>query len=121
MSEANNHKLTIFYDDACSLCRSKMFWLQKRDKRQRLEFIDVSSQGFTDPRVSKISRLELNTSLHLRNTKGVFFKDLDAIHLAYQAVGLGWMTAPTRVIGIKCMSDWIFDQWKKKVRGITKL
>ncbi len=119
VKEANNDKLTIYYDGACSLCCKKMSWLQKQDKLQKLEFIDIASPDFTDPRVAKISRLELNISLHLRTSEGLFFKDLDAIHLAYKAVGLGWITAPTRIFGIRFISDRVFDQWKKKVRGIT--
>ena len=112
------NKLTIYYDGACSLCRNKMDWLRQRDKHQKLEFVDISSSDFHDARVSSISRIELNTSLHLRKSDGTFLKDLDAIHLAYRAIGLGWMTAPIRIIGIRNISDWIFAQWKKRIRTI---
>ena len=98
-----------------------MAWLAKRDKQHKLEFVDVSAADFADQRVSNISRLELNTSLHLRTSDEELFKDLDAIHMAYKAIGLGWLTAPTRLPGLKFLSDRIFDLWKQRVRGITRL
>lgn len=115
-------KLILYYDGACSLCCRKMQWLANKDKNQRLVFHNIKAVDFTDSTVESlgISRFELNSSLHLRTADGKYFKDLDAIHKAYSAVGLGWITFPSRIIGIRHISDYLFKKWKQKVRGVTK-
>lgn len=112
---------TIFYDGACSICRRKMRWLQSKDKLARLTFIDIAADGFSPPQVCSslgITHIQLNTSLHLFKPDGSYVKDLDAIHLAYKAIGLGWITAPVRIVGLRQLTDYLFYKWKRHIRGI---
>ena len=112
----NPQKLILYYDGACSLCCRKMTWLANKDKHKRLSFKDISAKGF-DASTLPVTRFELNSSLHLRTAEGRYVKDLDAIHLAYCAIGLGWLTMPTRIIGIKQLSNYLFTKWKHHIRG----
>lgn len=43
--------LTLFYDGACPLCQAEILYLQRRNQRQLLQFIDVNSSAFDPERV----------------------------------------------------------------------
>lgn len=43
--------LTLFYDGACPLCQAEILYLQRRNQRQLLQFIDINSNAFDPERV----------------------------------------------------------------------
>jgi stearoyl-CoA desaturase (delta-9 desaturase) len=88
------HPLTLLYDRACSVCRLEMDRLHERDRGSKLRFVDISAAGF-DPSAWGASQAELEALLHAVDAQGRIHRGVPALRLAYDAVGLGAIWAPT--------------------------
>ncbi len=90
---ADIYPLTLFFDGACPICRREMQSLRRRDRARRLRFEDVRAPGFATPPGATLD--DLLTALHGRTARGGLVIGVETVRLAYRAVGLGWLLAPT--------------------------
>lgn len=88
------YPLTIYYDASCPLCNGEMSNLMLRNVAGLLAFVDASPTGFVSP-LPGIGRDELMQLLHASKANGEVVRGVEVFRLAYGAVGLGWVTAPT--------------------------
>lgn len=88
------YPLTIYYDASCPLCNGEMSNLMLRNVDGLLAFVDASPSDFVSP-LPGTSREDLMELLHARKANGEVIKGVEVFRLAYSAVGLGWVTAPT--------------------------
>ena len=87
------YPLTLFFDSACPMCHAEMRALEARDARARLRFADVHAAGFEPPAGTTMTALM--EAIHGRTADGRLVVGVEALRLAYAAVGLGWIAAPT--------------------------
>lgn len=82
--------LLIYYDASCPLCREEMHALKDHDAQGRLQLVDASPPGFTDPDLERagITRAELMRLIHARDADGRWFIGIEVFELAYAAAGL---------------------------------
>ena len=90
---AKIYPLTLFYDAACPVCRTEMEALRQRDAAGRLRFEDVRAVRFAVPAGTTLD--DMLTSLHGRTADDRLVVGVESLRLAYRAVGLGWLVAPT--------------------------
>jgi len=102
-----NWKVKLLYDGACPICRREMDWLKRRNRRMRLTFEDISDPQF-DPGRYGLTREQVNSALHGILANGEVVRGMAAIRRAYRAVGLGWVTAPTALPGIRWDADRLY-------------
>jgi predicted DCC family thiol-disulfide oxidoreductase YuxK len=57
-----------------------------------------------------LNREEVTRVLHGVKPDGTVIKGMEAVRQAYEAVGLGWVLAPTRLPGLRRLSD-LFYGW----------
>ncbi len=88
------YPLTLFYDAACPVCALEMDHLRERNRDGRLVFIDIGTPGF-DPSVYGVTLADMNAEIHAQRADGTVIRGVGVLRLAYQAVGLGWLWAPT--------------------------
>jgi predicted DCC family thiol-disulfide oxidoreductase YuxK len=88
------YPLTLLYDRRCAVCRLEMDELRERDRDQKLRFIDISQDGF-DATPFGATLEELNARMHAVDAQGRTHRGVPALRLAYAAVELGWLWAPT--------------------------
>lgn len=88
------YPLTIYYDASCPLCNGEMSNLMLRNVDGLLAFVDASPANFVSP-LAGLSREDLMGLLHARKANGEVIRGVEVFRLAYSAVGLGWVTAPT--------------------------
>lgn len=103
----NNYPLTLLYDESCSLCKLEIDNLRARNTQDLLRFIDVSAPDFDDSSylASKQDMMEI---IHAVCPGGRIVKGVEVFRLAYGAVGLGWVTAPTNLPILKPFFDWAY-------------
>lgn len=89
------YPLTLFYDASCPLCRAEMSNLMLRNTAGHLAFVDASVAGFASP-IAQADQAELMRALHGQWADGQIVRGVDALHEAYRAVGLGWVTGFTQ-------------------------
>jgi predicted DCC family thiol-disulfide oxidoreductase YuxK len=96
--------LTIYYDASCPLCMSEMRNLMLRNHEGRVAFVDASPAGFVSP-LPGCDRTELMRVIHGRTAEGHVLKGVAALRAVYEAVGLGWVLAPTTWPGLRQLAD----------------
>jgi len=87
-------RLKVLYDGACPFCRLEMRWLSRWNDRRLVAFEDISDPAF-DPRKYGLEYEQVMGVLHAIFPDGRTIRGLEVFRRAYQAVGLGWLVAPT--------------------------
>ena len=100
-------KVTLLYDGQCPFCRREMDWLKRRNRKMLLRFEDISDPQF-DPGRYGLTREEVNRVLHGILPDGRVVLGMAAVRRAYSAVGLGWLTAPTGLPGLRWIADRLY-------------
>lgn len=98
------YPMTIFYDASCPLCNAEMHNLMLRNTEDLLQFVDASEAGFESP-LQGVTQADLMNLIHARCADGRVVKGVEVFRLAYGAVGMGWLTAPTAWPVLKQMAD----------------
>lgn len=82
--------LVIYYDASCPLCREEMHALKAHDADDRLQLVDSSAPGFSDPHLAAagIPQEALMRLIHARDAGGRWFVGVQVFELAYGAAGL---------------------------------
>ncbi len=100
-------KLKLLYDGQCPFCRREIDWLKRRNRRMLLAFEDIADPQF-DPGRYGLTREEVNGLLHGVLPDGRVVRGLAAVRLAYSAIRLGWLIAPTGWPGIRWAADRLY-------------
>ena len=86
--------LTLLYDGLCPVCSREIALLRRLDRHRRLAFEDIAADAF-DPSRYGLTMDEVIGSMHARRSDGTIVTGMEVFRLAYDAVGMGWMLAPT--------------------------
>jgi predicted DCC family thiol-disulfide oxidoreductase YuxK len=100
-------RVKLLYDGECPFCRREVEWLKRRDRAGNLAVEDITAIGF-DPARYGLTRSEVMRVLHGVLPDGRVVYRLEAIRHAYQAIGLGWVIAPTRLPLVCGALDWMY-------------
>ncbi|MCV2884687.1 DUF393 domain-containing protein [Aestuariibacter sp. AA17] len=96
--------IKIFYDGLCPLCQAEMNALKKRDTHNALQTVDIQSPDFVQA-YPQLDWQALNARIHAMLPDGTVVTGLDATHIAWKAVGRGWLYAPLRWPVIRWFAD----------------
>ena len=112
-------KLTIFFDGGCPLCKREVDFLQSRNQKGYLSFIDINSSDFSLDFKYGISYKQAMERIHAFKNDGSVIKDIKVFQEAYSLIGLGWIYTPTKLpILDKCI-EFIYGLWAKYRLKIT--
>jgi predicted DCC family thiol-disulfide oxidoreductase YuxK len=100
-------RLKLLYDGECPFCRREAQWLKRRDRGGRLMLEDITALGF-DPSRYGLTRQEVMDVLHVVLPDGRIVRGAEAVRQAYQAIGLGWLVAPTRLPVVRGVLDRLY-------------
>ncbi len=100
-------QVKLLYDGECPFCRREVEWLKRRDRHGRLALEDIAAIGF-DPARYGLTRQEVAGVLHGILPDGRVVRRVEALRQAYQAVGLGWLVAPTRLPIVRGVLDGLY-------------
>jgi len=101
----NRWPFKVLIDGECPLCRREMSFLSRLDRRRnRLVTEDITAAGF-DPKQYGATTEELMGQIHGVLPDGSLVKGMEVFRRAYDAVGLGWLLAPTNWPVLRSISD----------------
>jgi predicted DCC family thiol-disulfide oxidoreductase YuxK len=115
----NTVKLTIFFDGGCPLCRREVDFLQSRNQKGQLKFIDINSSDFSLDLKYGITYKQAMERIHALKIDGSVIKDIKVFQEAYSLIGLGWIYAPTKLPIIDKFIEFIYGLWAKYRLKIT--
>lgn len=101
------YPLTVYYDSQCPLCTAEMDHLRMRNTAGHLLFADVWAPDFEGPPAGRTQQ-DLLTLIHARTADGRVVRGVEVFRLAYEAVGLGWVTSATRLPLVGPLADALY-------------
>ena len=120
MNATNNWMFEVFYDGDCPLCMREINMLQRLDrKKNNLRFTDISPADFDAESVTGLNYNTLMDEIHGRLPDGTIVTGVEVFRQLYGAVGLGWLTAPTRWPGLRQLSDAAYQAFAKNRLKLT--
>jgi predicted DCC family thiol-disulfide oxidoreductase YuxK len=96
--------LRLLYDGDCPLCSREVAWLRRLDRRSRIQFEDIAAPDF-DAGSYGLDAQAVMARIHAVLPGGRVIEGLEVFRLAYAAVGLGWLLAPSRWPGVGRLFD----------------
>jgi len=97
--------IRVLYDGECPLCSREIRFLERRDRGLgRIQFEDIADPGF-DPQSYGVQADALMARIHGVLPSGDLIEGVEVFRRAYSAVGLGWLVAPTRLPGLRGLTD----------------
>ncbi len=115
----NTPKLTIFYDGGCPLCIREVEFLQSRNQKGFLGFIDIDSSDIPLDLKYGITYKQAMERIHALKSDGSVIKDIKVFQEAYSLIGLGWIYAPTKLPILDKFIEFIYGLWAKYRLKIT--
>jgi len=115
----NSAKLTIFFDGGCPLCQREVDFLQSRNQKANLKFIDINSSDLPLEIEYGITYKQAMERIHAVKSDGSVIKDIKVFQEAYDLIGLGWIYAPTKLPIIDKLIESVYILWAKYRLKIT--
>jgi predicted DCC family thiol-disulfide oxidoreductase YuxK len=112
-------RLKLLYDGDCPFCRREARWLKRCDRDGRLVLEDISALGF-DPSRYGLTRREVTDVLHGVLPDGRIVRGVEALRQTYQAIGLGWLVAPTRLPVVRGVLDRMYAAFARNRVGLGR-
>ena len=109
----NSSKLTIFFDGGCPLCKREVDFLQSRNQKGYLSFIDINTSDFYLYLKYGITYKKAMERIHALKSDGSVIKDIKVFQEAYTLIGLGWIYAPTKFPVFDKFIEFIYWIWAK--------
>jgi predicted DCC family thiol-disulfide oxidoreductase YuxK len=113
-----NFPLTLLYDGACPVCNLEMDNLKARNTAGLLKFVDISA-AFFDPAPYGATLQAMNGLIHAVRPDGSLVIGVEVFRLAYGAVGLGHLAAPTGWPLLKPAFDATYKVFARNRYGIS--
>lgn len=99
--------LTLLIDGLCPLCKREAAWLARRDRSNKLRFVDIADPAF-NPSDYNRTLDQLMGAIHAVRPSGQLITGVEVFRDAYSAIGLGWLLAPTRWPILRQLSDAVY-------------
>lgn len=115
----NGKRVEVFYDNECPLCRREIGLLRWLDRKQRIQFTDITAADFV-PAEFGITMGQFMDEIQGRMPDGSFITGVEVFRQLYAAVGFGWFVPVTRIPGISHLMDFgyrVFARNRLKFTG----
>ncbi|MGB7085290.1 MAG: DCC1-like thiol-disulfide oxidoreductase family protein [Phormidesmis sp.] len=116
----NPWKINLLYDGACPLCLREVSFLQKKDAgRGLVKFTDIAALDYNPADNSGIDFETAMGRIHAVRADGSVVKNVAVFQEVYEALGIGWMYAPTKWPIVGPIINKIYDLWADKRLAMT--
>ena len=119
MSSSSVAQLTLLFDGGCPLCVREVRFLERRDRRQRIRFVDIDAPDYYPAAHGGIGYREAMGRIHAVAADGTVLQDVAVFRETYRLIGLGWLYAPTRWPLMGAAVDLIYSIWAARRLQLT--
>lgn len=116
---AERKTMHVFYDGNCPICCKKADFLRKRDKNNRLCFIDIRAAEFCAGTIG-IQMERLEKEIHSILPDGTVISGMDVVRAACREIGLGWVAAPTGWPLLRPLFDMLYRFVARNRQGLSR-
>lgn len=119
LDAATSWQVKVLYDGDCPLCAREIRGLRRLDRRRgRLAFEDIAAPDFDAGRYG-LDQDTVMARIHGVLPDGTVVEGLDLFRRAYEAVGLGWLLAPSRWPGTRRLFEAGYDWFARNRLRLT--
>jgi len=105
-------KINLLYDGDCPLCVREVNFLQKKDAgRGIVKFTDIADLNYSAAENGGIDFETAMGRIHAVRADGTIVKNVAVFQEVYDALGIGWLYAPTKWPVIGPVVNKIYDLW----------
>lgn len=118
-------QIKLLYDSACPLCLREVNFLQKRDAgRGLVAFVDIADLDYAPEDNGNIDFETAMGTIHALLPDGTVMVGVPVFRKVYEALGMGWVYAITKLPIIGPIADLIYGiwaDWRLKLTGRADL
>lgn len=113
-------KINLLYDGACPLCLREVNFLQKKDAgRGIVKLTDIADLDYRPEENGGVDFETAMGRIHAVRADDTVVKNVAVFQEVYDALGIGWMYAPTKWPVIGPIVNKIYDLWANKRLAMT--
>ena len=110
----------LLFDGACPLCVKEVNFLRAKDAgRGRLSLVDLASDDYDPKENAGIDYETGMKTIHGIDSTGGVFTGVEVFQKAYDAVGIGYIYAFTKIPALLKAANAIYDVWAKYRLNVT--
>ncbi len=114
-------RIKLLYDGECPLCLREVNFLQKRDAgRGLVAFVDIADESYKPKDNGNIDFKTAMGRIHAVLPDGTVVKNVEVFRRVYEALGMGWVYAITKLPIVGFVADSLYGiwaDWRLKLTG----
>ncbi len=114
-------QIKLLYDGECPLCLREVNFLQKKDAgRGLVAFVDIADDSYKSEDNGNIDFETAMGRIHAVLPDGTVVKNVEVFRRVYEALGMGWVYAITKLPIIGSLADTLYGiwaNWRLKLTG----
>ncbi|MGF1675844.1 MAG: thiol-disulfide oxidoreductase DCC family protein [Rivularia sp. (in: cyanobacteria)] len=108
----SNWEIKLLYDGECPLCLREVNFLQKRDGgRGKVAFVDIAADDYNPEENGGIDFETAMGRIHGILPDGTVIKNVEVFRRVYEALGMGWVYAITKLPILGSLANFIYGIW----------
>lgn len=105
-------EIKLLYDGECPLCLREVNFLQKKDAgRGKVAFVDIAADDYNPEENAGIDFETAMGRIHGILPDGTVIKNVEVFRRVYEALGMGWVYAITKLPILGAIANFIYGIW----------
>jgi predicted DCC family thiol-disulfide oxidoreductase YuxK len=105
-------EIKLLYDGECPLCLREVNFLQKKDAlRGKVAFVDIAADDYNPEENAGIDFETAMGRIHGILPDGTVIKNVEVFRRVYEALGMGWVYAITKLPVLGALANFIYGIW----------
>lgn len=112
LNQPSSWKIKLLYDGKCPLCVREVNFLQKRDAfRGLVVFVDIAGDDYNPEENGGVDFATAMGRIYGILPDGTVVKNVEVFRRVYEALGMGWVYAITKLPIIGAIANFIYGIW----------
>ncbi len=117
---SSSWEIKLLYDGECPLCVREVNFLQKRDAgRNLVAFVDIADDDYNPEENGGVDFEAAMGRIHAVLPDGTVIKNVEVFRRVYEALGMGWVYAITKLPIIGVIANFIYGIWAEWRLALT--
>ncbi|PXF44346.1 hypothetical protein BWQ96_05910 [Gracilariopsis chorda] len=106
-------EIKLLYDSECPLCVKEVNFLRKRSEQRgnSIAFVDIADADYSAAQNGGVSYEQAMGRIHAITREGEVISGIRVFRRTYEAIGLGWVYAVTRLPVAGWLAERLYNLW----------